>query len=76
LLTVPRGEDGGSMIREYVVIRCTPRADGKYTIGLELAGIASTAAPVEKRVCGKNVKLLFLALGIVGLLAATFLPLN
>jgi hypothetical protein len=76
LLTVPRGEDGGSMIGEYVVIRCTPRADGKYTIGMEVSGIRSIAAPVVKCVCGKNVKLLFLALGIAGLLAATFLPLN
>jgi hypothetical protein len=78
LLTVPRGDDGGSVMREYIVVRCESRTDGKYNIGLE-ASLARTThrQPLpEKRVMGKNVKLLFLALGIVGLLAATFIPLS
>ena len=75
LLTVPH--DGRAVIREYVVVRCDPRPDGKFTIGLEASHARSSggAAPV-KSVVGKNVKLLFLALGVAGLLAATFIPLN
>jgi hypothetical protein len=80
LLTVPRGDEGRSIIREYIVIRCAQRPDGKYSIDLEasLARGSSTisATTPAKRVMGKNIKLLFLALGVVGLLAATFIPLN
>ena len=77
LLTVPRGDEGGSIMREFVVIRCNIRTDGKYAIGLEL----SSARPSEerkpkKRIMSANVKLLFLALGIVGLITATFIPLE
>jgi hypothetical protein len=76
LLTVPRGDDNRSIIREYVVVRCGQRNDGKYSIGLEVSVARGSAPPPAKRVMSKNVKLLFLALGIVGLLAATFIPLN
>ena len=76
LLTVPHGDAGGSIIREYVVVRCTPRSDGKFTIGLEVSVPRSDSQQPQRLICSKNVKLLFLALGIVGLLAATFIPLN
>jgi hypothetical protein len=75
LLTVPRDE-GGSIMREYSVVRCDLRTDGKYNIGLELSAARLAEKKPKKSVVGSNVKLLFLALGIVGLLAATFIPLE
>src|SRR5688500_1320471 len=74
LLTVPRGDQGRSIMREYVVLHCKPRSDGKFLIELAPAMPRETVRPPEKLVCSKNVKLLFLALGVAGLLAATFLP--
>jgi hypothetical protein len=76
LLTVPTDE-GGSIIREFVVVRCDARADGKYAVGLEVSAARNVDEKKPKKsVVGSNVKLLFLALGIVGLLAATFIPLE
>jgi hypothetical protein len=76
LLTVPTDE-GGSIIREFVVVRCDTRADGKYAVGLEVSAARNDGEKKPKKsVVGSNVKLLFLALGIVGLLAATFIPLE
>jgi hypothetical protein len=77
LLTVPRGDEGGSIMREYVVVRCNIRTDGKYAVGLEVSSARSGGDKHPKKsIVGSNVKLLFLALGIVGLLAATFIPLD
>jgi hypothetical protein len=80
LLTVPRGDGGTPIVREYNVIRCDLRSDGKYGIGLELAlgmtaGIATSPPNERKPVTTPRTKTLFLAFGFVGLLVASFYPL-
>ncbi|MEA2709800.1 MAG: hypothetical protein QOF78_2401 [Phycisphaerales bacterium] len=86
LLTVPRDGAEKPMLREYNIVRCDLRPDGKYSIGLELItgmtmGDADTydpdevAPPPRKRVTSDRLKLLFLAFGLVCLLVAFFVPL-
>ncbi len=58
----------------------TFRPDGKYGIGLELAGgmtagIATTPQSERKPVTSPRLNLLFLAFGFAGLLVAAFYPL-
>src|SRR3954465_15733138 len=43
LLMVPRAEGEKSVLYEYNVVRCDLRADGKYSIGLELIATAAGA---------------------------------
>jgi hypothetical protein len=74
LLNVPRGENA-SMIREYVVVRCNQRGDGKYSVGMTLRLRREEPAQEPKRVCSKRLKLLFLLFGIFGLIIASLAPL-
>ena len=75
LLNVPRGEEGRSMIHQYVVVRCDHRGDGKYSIGLELSRDRCEMPIEPKRVCSKRLKILFLLFGIFGLIIASLAPL-
>ena len=78
LLTVPRGEGERPIVREYSVIRCERRPDGKYAVGLEVAASrTSGVATLTDRppVTSPRLKLLFLAFGFAGLLVAAFYPL-
>ena len=80
LVTVPRGEGERPIVREYNVIRCDSRPDGKFAVGLELAttttsGIAVTPPGERMPVTSPRLKRLFLAFGFVGLLVAAFYPL-
>jgi len=76
LLTVPRGDEGRSLIREYIVVRCSRKGDGKYAVGMELSTARERGdVQAKKRVCSSRLKLLFLLFGIFGLLIATFAPL-
>jgi hypothetical protein len=80
LLTVPREGGGAPIVREYNVMRCDLRPDGKYGIGLELAlgmtaGIATSPPNQREPVTTPRLKLLFLAFGFVGLFVAAFYPL-
>ena len=82
LLMVPRTEGEKPVIREYNVVRCDLRADGKYSIGLELiaglaAGVTLETEPLATRRRGKGsqLKLIMLAFALVCLLVALFMPL-
>jgi hypothetical protein len=82
LLMVPRGEGAKPFLCEYNVVRCDLRADGKYSIGLELiAGMSNgqrdDAAPIARqRVSnGSQLKLVLLAVALACLLVALFMPL-
>lgn len=80
LLTVPREAGERPIVREYSVIRCEARPDGKYSVGLELIdGITTDVAgsgTVEcKPVTSQRLKLLFLAFGLVCLIFVAFVPL-
>ena len=77
LLNVPRGSDGRSIIREYIVVRCDQRRDGKYAVGMELSTARERGELIlpKKRVCSSRLKLLFLLFGIFGLLIASLAPL-
>jgi hypothetical protein len=84
LLMVPRTEGEKPIIREYNVARCDLRADGKYSIGLELiAGITVETEPMPeamseampRRGKGSQLKLIMLAFALVFLLIAMFIPL-
>ena len=76
VLNVPR-EGGKPTAREYIVERCTLRADANYEIILfptDAKGRRS-AEPAKRRVAGKQFNFLFLLFGIFGLLVAMFAPL-
>jgi len=82
LLMVPRAEGEKSVLREYNVVRCDLRADGKYSIGLELirtsnetadAASDDTLPPRESN--GSQLKLVLLAIALICLLVALFVPL-
>jgi hypothetical protein len=85
LLMVPRAEGEKSVLHEYNVVRCDLRADGKYSIGLELivtaatpdgTGDADDSATSMPRVSnGSQLKLILLAFALVCLLVALFMPL-
>src|SRR5688572_20032008 len=82
LLVVPREGGEKPIVREYNVIRCERRADGKYDVGLELiVGLTAQDSeddnemPERKPVTSSRLKLLFLAFGLVCLLVAFFVPL-
>ena len=88
LLLVPRGAGERPLIREYTVVRCDQRPDGKYTIGLELidqtlcgaAGVSassslSSAAERPAAGGGNQLKLIMLAFALICLLVALFMPL-
>jgi hypothetical protein len=84
LLMVPRGIGEKPVMREYEVVRCDLRADGKYSIGLEqIAGMTMTnevtgdAADDEtpRTSNGSQLKLILLAFALVCLLIALFMPL-
>jgi hypothetical protein len=79
LLTVPRDEGEKPVVREYTVVRCDPRPDGKFNVGLEL--IVTTTAETDdapearKGVATSRLKLILLAFSIIWLVAVIFTPL-
>ena len=82
LLMVPRGEGEKPLMREYNVVRCDLRPDGKYSIGLQLivgmtANVVADADPamLPRKATGSNLKLIMLAMALVILLIALFMPL-
>jgi hypothetical protein len=88
LLNVPRGEGERPIVREYGVVHCRSRADGRYDIGLELivrgpldeaeeggAGVLPPPPPTCRHITSHRLKLLFLAFGLACLLYAFFVPL-
>jgi hypothetical protein len=83
LLMVPRTEGEKPVIREYNIVRCDLRADGKYSIGLHLLNAVATdsvgesdATPgAQRRGKGSQLKLIMLAFALVCLLVALFMPL-
>jgi hypothetical protein len=86
LLMVPRAAGERPVMGEYNVVRCDLRADGKYSIGLELIG-GMTAALATEAADGNAepttasiktsspLKAILLAIALVGLLVALFMPL-
>ena len=87
LLMVPRASGEKPVIREYQVVRCDLRADGKYSIGLglivgEVDGGVGVDSPVQDELPaarragnGSQLKLILLAFALVCLLVALFMPL-
>lgn len=75
LMTVPREDGLKPIVQEYVVIRCDPRTDGTYTIGLDRVVSRDEAAPPKKRIVSERTKILLLLFGAFGLLIAAFAPL-
>jgi hypothetical protein len=80
LLMVPRAEGEKPIIREYNVVRCDLRPEGKYSIGLELvAGVTVETDPLpaaqEPQGKGSTLKVIMLALALFFLLIAIFIPL-
>ena len=82
LLMVPRAQGDKPFLCEYNVVRCDLRPDGKYGIGLELivgmsSGDGAEAAPTaeQRQSNGSQLKLILLAVALVGLLIALFMPL-
>lgn len=75
LMTIPRQDGLKPIVQEYIVIRCDPRTDGTYTIGLERVVSRDEAAPAKKRIVSERTKLLLLLFGAFGLLIAAFAPL-
>jgi hypothetical protein len=84
LLMVPRETGEKPVMREYKVVRCDLRTDGKYGIGLEqVAGMTLTNSATEdapdvqtpRTSNGSQLKLVLLALALVCLLIALFMPL-
>jgi len=85
LLMVPRASGERPVMREYIVVRCDLRPDGKYMIGLEqIAGMpggeamdpqAADAPAATRPSNGSQLKLILLAVALVGLLVALFMPL-
>ena len=83
LLMVPRGEGEKPILREYNIVRCDLRADGKYSIGLQLivgtAAVDGTcggdAAALPRKSNGSQLKLVLLTFALICLLAALFMPL-
>ena len=86
LLMVPRGIRERSIVREYSVVRCEERPEGKYLIGLELiagSNVGVTSGAIEPTAAeealpkstGSQLKLLMLAFALACLLVALFMPL-
>ena len=84
LLMVPRGIGEKPVMREYKVVRCDLRADGKYGIGLgQIPGATMTTgatddapqAQTPRASNGSQLKLILLAFALVCLLIALFMPL-
>jgi len=82
LLMVPRAEGEKPFLCEYNIVRCDLRADGKYSIGLErIAGTTSgesaeaSPAVAKQPSNGSQLKLVLLAVALVCLLVALFMPL-
>jgi c-di-GMP-binding flagellar brake protein YcgR len=79
LLKVPR-QQFGDLIVLMTVVRCEPREEGNYLLGLELSSVLDQAT-LEKfvqainpnRVTSKRTKILLMLLGIVGLGTAILL---
>lgn len=77
LLMSPMEPGDKPILREYKIVRCDLRPDGKYSIGMELIigrFDATADAPPRTRV-GSQLKLILLAFALVGLLIALFMPL-
>jgi hypothetical protein len=80
---VPRVTGERPVIREYTVVRCDLRPDGRYAIGLQLIDdnsiVVATDLPAgdagPRTSNGSQLKLIMLAFALVCLLIALFMPL-